>query len=122
MTSYIRTYPEKFKWKIGSVVNKGLQVLMKVTFAYGWIEQTYQRMATPEQRDEEGNIIQEAVFEDVVQYMGNMVDEEIELPAMMTPEQVRDYLNAYWGDKYALLDRNSEILQALKQMAGTKEG
>jgi len=122
MTSYTRTYPEKFKWKIGSVVNKGLQVLLKVTFAYGWTEQTYQKMVTPEQRDEEGNITQEAVFENAVQYMGNMVDEEIELPAMMAPEQVKDYLNAYWGDKYALLDRNSEILQALKQMAGTKEG
>ena len=115
--------PETYKWKIESVKNDGLlSVIMKVTFGYGWQLHEEEYLITPEERDEEGNIIQEAVYQRNTYYTGFSETEEIKLPALMTQEQVKVYLNTYWGDKYAILDQNAQIIEDLKGMAGTKEG
>ena len=85
-----------YKWRILNIKEDGTKLILNVEFAYGW------------QMDEEGN---------PVSHKGEV--ESIELTVVLTPQQVKQFLNVYWAKKYAILDALEETLASLKKLEGT---
>ena len=86
-----------YKWRILSIKDDGTKLILNVEFAYAW------------QVDEENG--------NPVGHKGEV--ESIELTVVLTPQQVKQFLNVYWAKKYAILDALEETLASLKELEGT---
>ena len=84
-----------WKWKILSVSEQGIKIVLSAEFAYAW------------QTSKDG---------EVQSHKGAV--EAIELPVVMTQDQIVQFLNVYWAQKYALLDTLSKTLGEVKMLEG----
>jgi hypothetical protein len=91
-----------FKFKIVNAQLDGMKLKTVVDFGYGWKEQIIE--------------LEDGTTETV--YNGNIVRETIELPFLMTAQQVQDYLLAYWSNKYGALDTYYQTLNDLESLKG----
>ena len=88
-----------YKWRILNIKEDGTKLVINVEFAYAW------------QVDEENG--------NPVGHKGEI--ESIELPVVLTSQQVKQFLNMYWAKKYALLDALETTLADVKQLEGTTD-
>lgn len=88
-----------YKWRILSIKEDGTKLTLNVEFAYAW-----------QVDEEDGN---------PVSHKGEI--ESIELPVVLTSQQVKQFLNVYWAKKYALLDALEQTLADVKQLEGTTD-
>ena len=86
-----------YKWRILNIKEDGTKLILNVEFAYAW-----------QVNEEDGN---------PVSHKGEV--ESIELTVVLTPQQVKQFLNVYWAKKYAILDALEETLASLKELEGT---
>jgi len=93
---------DKFKWKIISYQLAGAHIKLVVDFGYGWKEIT--------ETLEDGTV--------QTRYEGHVEREIIELPFLMTTEQIQKYLDLYWSNKYGPLDTYYTTLNDLDSIIG----
>ena len=86
-----------YKWRILNIKEDGTKLVINVEFAYAW-----------QVDEEDGN---------PVSHKGEI--ESIELPVVLTSQQVKQFLNVYWVKKYALLDALEQTLTEVKSLEGT---
>ena len=86
-----------YKRRILNIKEDGTKLVINVEFAYAW------------QVDEENG--------NPVGHKGEI--ESIELPVVLTSQQVKQFLNVYWAKKYALLDALETTLADVKSLEGT---
>ena len=86
-----------YKWRILNIKEDGTKLILNVEFAYAW-----------QVNEEDGN---------PVSHKGEI--ESIELPVVLTSQQVKQFLNVYWAKKYALLDALEQTLTEVKSLEGT---
>ena len=86
-----------YKWRILNIKEDGTKLVINVEFAYAW-----------QVDEEDGN---------PVSHKGEI--ESIELPVVLTSQQVKQFLNVYWAKKYAILDALEQTLTEVKSLEGT---
>jgi hypothetical protein len=80
-----------------NIKEDGTKLVINVEFAYAW-----------QVDEEDGN---------PVSHKGEI--ESIELPVVLTSQQVKQFLNVYWAKKYAILDALEQTLTEVKSLEGT---
>lgn len=93
---------KKFKVKIVDVKTEGIKLLVVADFGFGWKEETMTL--------EDGTT--------KTYYNGYIERETIELPFLMTAEQIKAYLETYWSNKYGSLDTYYSTLNSLESLKG----
>lgn len=96
---------EKFKWKIINITVNNGKMRLVVDFGYGWKEIM--------EEDEEGN--------EIVRYEGKTQRETLEVPAILSKDQIIEYLNLHWANKYGPLDALEQALSGIAQLKGYVE-
>lgn len=94
---------EKIKWKILNIEFGNGQLKVVTDFYYGF-KPTY---------DPETN--------ELIGYeaLGNR--ETLESPVVLTSEQIKLWLDAYWGNKYGPLDAQAQVLAEIESMKGYEQ-
>ena len=95
----------KFKWKIVNILTENGKMKIVADMAYGWKEKQMEL--------EDGSI--------KTYYEGTIVREVLESPVVLTADQVKMYLDTYWGNKYGPLDAMSQVLESLESLKGYTE-
>jgi len=97
---------EKIKWKIISTKKSEddlSSIKIRVNFLYGLKE------AENTEVSEESNL---------TTYTGFETMEELTIPYVMSKNQIINYLDTYWGNKYGLLDTNYSSLYEIEGLTG----
>ena len=102
---------EPYKWKVLSVNanNEGMTLL--VDFAYGW------KVIKQPQYDEEGN----AIGETETWQSTRQIREKLTSPVVLTQEQIKQWLNTYWANKYMPLDALQATVLDAQTLIGYQE-
>jgi len=93
---------QKFKWRIIDIQLIDGQMKIFADFAYDWKEKTIE--------------LEDGTTE--TYYEGKITRETLESPVVLTAEQVKMYLDTYWGNKYGPLDALEQVLEDVEGLKG----
>jgi len=93
---------QKFKWRIIDITLVNGKMKIVADFAYGWKEQVVEL--------EDGST--------KTYYEGKISREVLESPVVLTTDQLKMYLDTYWGNKYGPLDALEQLLGSIESMKG----
>ncbi len=93
---------QKFKWRIVDIQIVEGKMKIIVDFAYGWKEKTMEL--------DDGTT--------KTYYEGKITRETLESPVSLTTDQLKMYLDTYWGNKYGPLDALEQLLGSIESMKG----
>jgi len=94
---------EKIKWKILNIEFNNGKLKVTADFFYGFKE------------------VYDPETDELTGYEAQGNRETLESPVVLTSEQIKLWLDTYWGNKYGPLDAQTQLLSEIEQMKGYEQ-